>query len=167
MKQIAYMVLAVVFFANLIQPLTEMAEACRQKIAISAALNNSFRAARDRSLSEHGMQTLDAKVDVNLFYEYFADAFCDSLGLSICKISEGESGYIEFESWDDTFNLIHIDIDIDTFYDYEDRETTRVDLELKTDYKFHIGSLKLLNDIDENNKYMLEFERSYLLLVKN
>ena len=167
MKQIAYMVLASVLLANFIQPLTEMAEACRKKIIISSALNNAFRVARDRSLSEQGIQILEAEVDVDLFYEYFADAFCDSLDLSVTRSSEGESGYIEFESIDDTFNIIRVDIDINKSYDYEDRETTRVDLELETAYKFNIGALKWLNEASNDNEYVLEFDRSYLLLIKN
>ena len=167
MKQMAYMILASVLLANLIQPMVEMAEVCRKKVIISSALNNSFRAARDRSLSEHAMQTLEAEVDIDLFYEYFEDAFCDSLDLSVSRSSRGETGYIEFESWNDMFNLIRVDVDINKSYDYEDRETTRVDLELETDYKFSIGALKFLNETMQDDQYVLEFDRSYLLLVKN
>ncbi len=167
MRQIAYIVLACVLLANLIQPLTEMVEVCRKKVIISSALNNSFRAARDRSLEEHGIQNLNAKVDVDLFYEYFTDAFCDSLNLYDTSRLVSENGYIEFESIDDTFNTMHIDVEVDTSYDYQDRETTRVNLELETEYKFSIGVLKLLNETSNASEYILEFDRSYLLLVKN
>ncbi len=168
MRQVAYIVLGVVFLANLIQPMTEMAETCRQKIVISAALNNSFRAARDRSLTEESLQDLAAEVDVDLFYQYFAEAFCDSLDLQVINKGIGESGYIEFESGDDSYNTIRVEIDIeDGSYEYEDRDTTRVNLHLETDYKFKIGALQLLNDANKYNSYTLEFDRTYLLLVKN
>lgn len=168
MRQVAYMVFGVILLANLIQPMTEMAETCRQKVVISSALNNSFRAARDRSLTEESIQDLATEVDVSLFYEYFAEAFCDSLDLRVSAKGVGTFGYIEFESWNDSYNTIRVEVDIEEdSWEYEDRGTTRVNLRLETDYKFKIGALKLLNDTTKHSNYTLEFERTYLLLVKN
>lgn len=168
MRQIAYTVLGVILIASFLQPLTEMVEACRKKVVISAALHNSFRAARDRSLTEESIRALDAEVDTELFFDYFSEAFCDSLNFSEARRSEGTSGYIEFESYNEMFNDIKVEIDIDDSSDwYEDKEVTRVTLHTETDYKFNIGSLKLLNDLSKYSNYKLEFDNTYLLLVKN
>lgn len=168
MKGLAYSILGIIFLANLIQPLTEMAEACRQKVVISSALNNSFRAARDRCITEESLKNLDAEVDVDLFYEYFSEALCDSLYLSESGRSIGTSGYLEFNPWNDLFNSIRVEIDIDDASDfYDDKEMTRITLHAETDYKFKIGALKLLEDKTKYSNYTLEFDRTYLLLVKN
>lgn len=165
MRQLAIVVLSIILLASFIQPLTEVAEACRQKLLINAALNNSFRAARDRSLTEESIQDLDAKMDTGLFYGYFSEAFCDSLDLSERSKSVGKSGYIEFDSSADKFNAIRVEIHI---YDdsYEDRDAEEVELHAETAYKFKIGCLKLIQDLAATH-YVMEFDKTYLLWVKN
>lgn len=167
MKELAYVVLGIIFLASLVQPMTEMAEACRQKIVINSALNNSFRAARDRSLKEESLQELDAEIDIEAFYDYFSDAFCDSLELSEISRNEGEYGSIIFESYNDDFNEILVEFEIsDGDYD-DDKEKKEVKIHAETNYKFKIGILKVLEDKTKYSDYTLEFDKRYLLLVKN
>lgn len=167
MRQLAYTVLGIILLASLIQPLTEMAEACRKKVMISSALNNAFRAARDRSLTEESIQSLDAEIDVELFYDYFSEAFCDSLDLMESSRTESAYGSLSFEDYNEHFNEITIEIDLDEYEDYESgKEVTEVTLHAETDYKFDIGYLKLLNE-STAEKYTLTFDRTYILTVKN
>lgn len=167
MRQLAYIILGVVLLASFIQPLTEMADTCRKKVMISSALNNAFRAARDRSLTEESIQNLDAEIDIERFYDYFSDAFCDSLDLYEIGRSEGIFGSIEFESSGELFNPIEVEIDLDEYEDYAlGKEVTKVTLHVETDYKFDIGYLKMLNDASYD-RYILEFNRTYILSVKN
>lgn len=165
MRQMAYTVLTIILLASFLQPLTEVVEACRKRVVISSALHNSFRAARDRSLTEESIRELDAEVDVGLFYDYFSEAFCDSLDLSEAMRSEGNMGYIEFASDNALFNDIKVEIDIEDDA-YEDREATYVSLHTETNYKFYIGIMKQLNDA-MHDSYILEFDNTYLLYVKN
>lgn len=163
MRELAYIVLGIVFLANLIQPLTEIAEACRQQVMISAAINNSFRAARDRSLTEESIQDLNAQMDEDLFLEYFVAAFEDSLDVSA---TQQLTSHIEFESWEDLYNIIEVDIDM--YQTEEDgKEVTEVEIHAETVYKFKFGWLSALQETTDYSDYVLEFDRSYLLLVKN
>lgn len=165
MRQLAVVVLAIVLFSSFVQPLTEVAEACRQKVLINTALNNSFRAARDRSLTEASIRDLDAEMDIDIFYEYLSEAFCDSLDLVETARNVGSSGSIEFESTDDKFNKIRLEIDISED-SYEDREAEEVEIHAETPYKFKIGALKLIQKYAESD-YVMEFDKTYLLWVKN
>lgn len=167
MRGFAYTVLAVVFLANLIQPLTEMVESCRQKILISSALHNSFRAARDRSLEEESMAEMDAAVDIDKFYEYFSDALCDSLDLYETESSVEAYGYITFQSYNESFNPIKVEVSIDDWGSSYDKDTVTVELHVETDYKFKVGYMKMLEDHTKYDPYTLEFDRSYVLLVRN
>lgn len=167
MRQIAYTLLAVILLANLIQPFTEMAEACRKKVMLSSAINNSFRAARDRSLTEESIQDLNAQIDTALFYDYFSQAFCDSLDLYESGRSEGSYGSITFSSNSELFNDIEVEVELDEYEDLSTgKEMTKAELHVTTDYKFDIGYLKRFNEA-MSNPYTLKFDRSYILSVKN
>lgn len=131
MRELSYIVLGIVFLSSLVQPFTEMAEACRQKIVINSAINNSFRAARDRSLKEESMQNLDAEIDIEAFYDYFSDAFCNSLDLSEASRNQGEYGSMTFDSYNDDFNEIHVEFQISDGDDYDDKEKSKLRFMLK------------------------------------
>lgn len=165
MRGVAYMVLAIVFFANFMEPLVEVVECSREKIMISTALNNAFRAAKDRSLTDSSIRDLNAEVDKERFVEYFAETFADNLDLTVESKSEN---YINFTCHDDRFNGFRIDLNIhsDTIdsADARDKEATRVDIQLKTKYLF---KTKLLKQIQETTDYTIEMETTYLLWVKN
>ncbi|ADZ85441.1 hypothetical protein [Cellulosilyticum lentocellum] len=167
MRELSYIVLGIVFLSSLVQPFTEMAEACRQKIVINSAINNSFRAARDRSLKEESMQNLDAEIDIEAFYDYFSDAFCNSLDLSEASRNQGEYGSMTFDSYNDDFNEIHVEFQISDGDDYDDKEKKQVEIYAKTNYKFKVGILKALEDKSKYDDYALEFKKEYLLFVKN
>lgn len=165
MRGIAYMLLAVVFLANFTEPLLEVIECSREKIMISTALNNAFRAARDRSLTEDSIRDLDAEVDKEKFVDYFAETFADNLGLTVSQKSENR---IELACHDGRFNDFRIDLDIYndsiTSADAYNKKATRIDIELNTEYLF---KTKLLKQIQETTDYAIEMETTYLLWVKN
>lgn len=167
MRGVAYTVLAIILLASLIQPLTEMVESCRQKILISSALHNSFRAARDRSLNEEDIATIDAVVIQEDFYDYFSEAFSDSLDLYESERSEGAYGHLIFESDDERFNPIRVDFSIGDGPWAYDKETTEVELHVETEYKFKVGYMQKLQDKTKFDPYILEFDRKYILSVKN
>ena len=160
------MVFAVVFFANFMEPLLEVIECSREKIMISRAINNAFRAARDRSLTETSIRDLNAEVDKEKFVDYFAETFASNLDLDISSKNEE---YIIFNCNDGRFNNFRIDLDIynDSIYsaaDAYDKEATRIDIALETEYLF---KTKLLKQIQETTDYAIEMETTYLLWVKN
>lgn len=167
MRELAYIVLGIVFLSSLVQPFTEMAEACRQKIVINSAINNSFRAARDRSLKEESLQNLDAEIDIEAFYDYFSDAFCNSLDLGEISRNEGEYGSMVFDSYNDDFNEIRVEFQISDSDDYDDKIKKQIEIYAKTNYKFKVGILKTLEDKSKYADYTLEFKKEYILLVKN
>lgn len=167
MRELAYIVLGIVFLSSLVQPFTEMAEACRQKIVINSAINNSFRAARDRSLKEESLQDLDAEIDIEAFYDYFSDAFCNSLDLGEVSRNQGEYGSMVFDSYNDNFNEIRVEFEISDSDDYDDKVKKQIEIYAKTNYKFKVGILRALEDKTKYADYALEFKKEYLLFVKN
>lgn len=159
MRGVVYLVLAMVFLANFFEPLLEVIECSREKIMISAALNNAFRAARDRSLTEESLKELNAQIDETLFVEYFAETFADNLELSIS--SQDDTSAVFYG--DDRFNSFNINFQI---YDdsFNDKDMTRVDIQLQTKYKF---KTKIMQVVEGSTKYSIEMDETYLLWVKN
>ena len=163
MKQVAYMVLGIVVLAHMIQPLTEIMEVCREQVMISAAINNSFRAARDRSLTEESIRDLDAEVDENYFVQYFIEAFEDTL--DVYATSQNTS-YITFESNTDKYYTITAEIDMYET-DVDEKQATQVTVHVETPYRFKMGLLKKYQETGSYGDYNLKFTREYLLYVKN
>lgn len=159
MRGIAYLVLAMVFLANFFEPLLEIMECTREKVVISAALNNAFRAARDRSLTEESLREQDAQVDESIFVEYFAETFADDLELNISKLDDTSAVFYG----NDRFNSFEINFQI---YDdsFNDKEMTRIDVQLQTKYMF---KTKIMKVIEDSTQYSLEMNETYLLWVKN
>ncbi len=159
MKTFAYMILMTIVAMIIIQPLMEVAEVCREQIMISSATSNAFRAARDRSLMYENQRELDAIASLNDFSDYFAEAFADTLDLSIGTISYGS---IEFNSYNDLYDDFIVEIDLYEETDFGGETITTAEINVSTNYKFKNKLLKVITD-----KYELKQNRSYLLAVKN
>ena len=159
MKTFAYMILMTIVVMIIIQPIMEVAEVCREQVMISSATSNAFRAARDRSLIYENQRELDAVAEIDDFMDYFAEAFADTLNLSIGTMSYGN---IEFYSYNDLYDDFTVEIDLYEETDFGGDVITTVEINVSTNYKFKNKILKMITE-----QYELKQNRSYILSVKN
>ncbi|MDQ2085698.1 hypothetical protein RBH29_04520 [Herbivorax sp. ANBcel31] len=164
MKNIAIGILIIILTSIIIEPMVETVNILRERVILTSALTNSFRAAKDRSIEEDSRRDLHASVDEELFIEYFCEAFEDAMNLSLSSIHGNE---IIFVCENENYNDFNITVKID---EYEDDITgqivSEVNLKAASIYNFKTKYLNLAEN-SLSSDYMLTGERTFLLFVRN
>ncbi|CAH1207680.1 hypothetical protein PAECIP111892_02964 [Paenibacillus auburnensis] len=158
------MILVVIMASIVIQPLVELANLFREKVTLGSAVSNALRAARDRSLEVELLRGLDARVDEERFRDYFADAFEDTLNVSVSDDSGDE---VTFISNDGKFNDFTVRFAFVESTDLNGRVVTQVNIDARSAYKFKTKALQLAEEAGSSGEVELISERTYLLSVRN
>ena len=165
MKMYAYLILAVLVAALLLQPLCEVVLVCKDKLVVNSAINNAVRAAKKESYTYVDMRDGQTGVDEQAFIDTFSQVFAASL-----RLAEGsESGSSRrFTSTDGRYNDFEVvfDFDIET---YRGRKQVKVNVRVESEYKFKTKMLMEAQETIRKNAgmFMLTYEREYTLTIIN
>jgi len=178
MKWPAILILVAIISAAALQPIIEFANVLKEKIVINAAMVNSSRAAQVNAVNIWGMMDMQAHVDEERFAYYFAEAFSQSLNLTLTEHDVSMYGgetRLRFSSNDERFNDFEITVSMERrlydeyaaeFYGLPDRYITVVTINLATPYYFRTYWLRTVNGVS-NDDYLLEQTRSFMIQVIN
>jgi hypothetical protein len=165
MKMYAYLILAVLVAALLLQPLTEIVLVFRDKIVINSAINNSVRAAQKESFTYEDMRDAKTGINESTFINEFEDLFEDALDIT-CTRSTGSS--LHFTSYTEALGDFDVDFDFD-YYTSGGRDYAKVNVYVETDYKFKTRMLSQAQQTIENTVGALKLthDRDYTLIIVN
>lgn len=167
MRNVAIGLLVIVLGSIITQALIEVVNVGREKIIIGTAISNSARAAKDRSLKYEYQRDLHAVVDEGTFVEYFADAFENSLNLTLSNPDQGNHNLI-FKSNDGKYHDIVITLD---FLEEDDSATeqmvSKVTMEAESQYKFKTKPMQFAEDAGKDVDYKIVEKRTLILSIKN
>jgi len=148
MKSMIIGILAVFLVAALTQPLVEFAVVINESVALDSAIMNSCRAARNNALasvdyyySDRIIGDLNASIEEDMFRRFFAEAFSETLGVSIIDASANPMRFGENERWNAT--TVWVDYDYDESGAFGSRGISSVTVEVETPYKFRTSLLQI------------------------
>ncbi len=165
MKTYAYIILALLIFSIVSQPLWEMGLLFKDRVAVTSALSNSSRVAKSSSYDDAAMRDADAVLKEDAFIEAFSDTFEKALNL---RATPAGSSTIRFVSNDGLYNDFVVDFDFNNYVE-NSKKKVKVKVTAGSDYKFKTKYLKEAQNIiaSQNGVYRLEYERTYTLEVVN
>lgn len=165
MRNIAIGILVIVIASILLQPLLELSNVFREKLAVNTALSNAYRAAKDRSLNVEELGNLNALTDETRFKDYFAEAFEDAMNLTL----DNKSGdTLTFKSNSSQYNGFKVTVDFENKLDSPTgQQVTIIELEAVSEYKFKTKYLKLAEDSNPDVGFQIIGKREFTVSVKN
>jgi hypothetical protein len=166
MRSVAVSLLVILLLIAFLQPLIEMSNVLKEKVTLSAAILNSCRAARNNALVDEEMRDLNAQISEELFKQYFAEAFCETLELNMISPS-GSPGDMVFSSSSGRWNNISVSLSFSQHTFSSGREGTRMELELSTPYVFRMSILRELAGLLPDNNFEIIEVRSFDVQIIN
>ena len=180
MKGTAIGIFIAVLLLTFLQPLIEMANVMKEKVTLGAAILNSCRAARNNALEsydgyfddyagDHKMGDLDAFIEEDMFREFFAEAFGQTLNLGVTYSSGGK---ISFESIDGRWGEMTVEVDLeyddaDVFdFDFSGRRMSSATVRVETPYVFRTVPLKTMASIT-GGVYRITETRKFIVQMIN
>lgn len=157
------MILAAFLLSILVTPLVEVFLAGRDKIMLSSAVHNSFRAAREASYSYMDMRNMDAVADEKAFLRCFADTFASTYGMD-CK--NPGANLLEFASPDGIVNDIYVYVDFSYGTGEGGAVLTTVAVSAESEYKFRTAYMRLIS-YGDTHPYLLTSINTYTMQVTN
>lgn len=165
MRLVAYGLLLIVLLPVIIEPLVEVSYVLKEKIAIGSAISNASRSAKNRSLIMEDMRNLDARVDQDLFKDYFAEAFADALNLTKSQAVGNTLTFVANDAkYDDFVVILNFANKTDSM---SGRVVSEVHVEAKTTYKYKTAYLRMADNAFGLSNYELVSERMLLLEIRN
>ncbi|GHU50708.1 hypothetical protein AGMMS49975_02280 [Clostridia bacterium] len=162
MKSAVYAIFAAFVTIAFLQPLIETANLLTEKVRLDSALLNSCRAARYNSLVDERMRDLNAEIEEDIFKEYFAEAFSQTLKLNILS---PESGKMAFSSsHGGRYEKITVALSISPSEDFGGRSVAVAELDLSTPYVFQTA---LLRRVASGSAYQINERRLFKIQVVN
>lgn len=165
MKMYAYLILAVLVASIVIQPLTEVALVCKDRIEIGSAITNSVRAAKKECYTYLSVRDLNAEADREVFADTFSEIFAQSLDL---RCTRSDSGSMTFRP-NNTNKYNNFTVDCSFVERYSGgRIQTDIVVTSETPYKFKTKYLQEAQAlIESSGRYMLKHTRRFNLKMTN
>ena len=163
MKTLLYMILAAFLLSIVVTPLVEVFLSGRDKMLLSSAVYNSFRAARAASYSYLDMRNIDAVADEEVFLRCFADTFAASYGID-CK--NPMANPLWFISPDGSMNDIFVFVDFSYELGEGGATLTTVTVSAEYEYKFQTAYMRLIS-YGDTHQYLLSSTNTYTMRVTN
>ena len=163
MKALLYMILAAFMLSILVTPLVEVFIAGRDKILLSATVNNSYRTARETSYSYSNMRNVNAVIDEKGFLRCFAGTFATSYGM---ECTNPAANPLHFVSHDDTFNDFTVYVDFSYELAESGADITVVKVTAESEYKFRTGYMRMIS-YGDTHPYLLSSTNTFTMKVTN
>ena len=147
MKNMVIGILVALLASAFIQPLIEVSNVLKEKVALGAAILNSCRAARNNALasvnyydSDRNMGDLNAYIDIVEFRRFFAEAFSETLGVGVIDSTVNPMRFGASARWDEI--TVDISLDYEDSGDFENRGVSGAVVAAETRYLFRTGLLQ-------------------------
>lgn len=165
MREFSIVILVCILISIILEPLIEIVEITREKAIISSAMLNACRASKTQSIDYLDKRDLQATVDNDKFYEYFATAFED--GLDVVRTSSLGNTMV-FRSFDGKLNDIEVQIELQQQTLYDDQRITKVNVIATTQYKYKTKYLKLVEEKSSTlTDHIIKCEQGYIVSIIN
>ncbi|MFP4697784.1 MAG: hypothetical protein ACLFMO_03665 [Eubacteriales bacterium] len=161
MKSVAKGLLMILILSIIIEPLVEVANIIKEQIVLGTAVSNACRAARNRSLNYEKHRDIQAIIDEDTFREYFSEAFEDAMKVTR---TASEENSITFTSKDGRH--IIVELDITYLKDTTDKEFSKVEMTVTSQYKFKTKYLQLVEKMN-GETFELTSDRMLLIRIRN
>ena len=163
----------------LLQPLIEASNLMKDKVVLGSAILNSCRAARNNALStvdyyvydgeELIIGNLSAFLEEKEFCAFFAEAFCETLGVDLIGPSENPMIFDGNGLWNKITVDIELEFDKGAYPDteqFENRGVGKVIVNVETPYLFRTSLLKTFVEIT-GGEYTIKETRVFLVQIIN
>ena len=166
MRAFFYMVLAIILLSILVTPLVEVFLVGREKMNLSSAIYNSFRAAKESSYAYLAMRNIDVLVDEETFLRNFAGTFATSFGMNCQNPTANPMRFVSIDDSPNGYNEYIVSVDFEYEYDEDRNATAVVTVTAESEYRFRTGYMQALSYGDAN-PFLITDTRTFKMEIAN